>query len=306
MDMKKLVFLLMLLMLVTTQAYGSVMVVTPKVLSILADGNEPATAYFMVIAPNGYEKNLKIDNIPEWLDVDPVEFVINRSNTQQVKVATIPNKLKPGQYNANLRVFNVTENDTKNEAFISVVVHVMEGTAQIASVPRSIEIKPGQTKVLILSNPTGKDITISLKSSIFWIQLYPEIVSISANSSTLVWAKMTATHIPGGTYPSSIDVESELGKTEIPVKTTVVSGVEFNPDSISDSGTITMTNKMKRSVIVKAGQVEGVEFDFAKHDMKPGESKVIKVKFTGDTKPDYIGFSITGGLKPGHNVRVVK
>lgn len=306
MNMKKLIFVAVLLVFVATQVIAVTVTVAPRAVSLTAKENESVIGYAKVVAPGGFEKKIKIVNVPEWLKVEPLEFTISRTNHQQVKLTASSSGLKPGSYNANLTVRNVTENDKPDFATLAVLFSVLSGKNELSAIPRSIEMKPGVSRTISISNPTNSDLSAKISSSSFWIQVYPERIDIPEQSTAIVWAKMTEKYLPGGNYSSTIICDSPIGKLVIPVKTVVESGIEFNPDTISDSGPITITNKLKKPVIVRPVFSDGVSFDLKRIDIAPGKSKIVKVTFTTNTKPDYIGFSITGALNNAHNIKVSK
>lgn len=307
MNMKKLIFVAVLSVFAVAQVFAAGIVVNPRSVRLIAKENQSAKTTLKVITPSGYEKKIRIENIPDWLKVEPVEFLVNRSNQQQeIRLTASTNGLKLGDYNANLTIRNVTENDKPDFAILAVVLSVVKGEIELSATPRSIEIRQGVTRTISVSNPTGDDITAKITSSSFWIQTYPEQIDIPSHGSALIWAKMTEKYLPGGSYTSTIDCASPIGKLQIPVKTVVESGLEFNPDTISASGSVTITNKLKRPVIVKPSAVNGVTFDQKKLDISEGKSKIIKITFTSDKKPDYIKFTIMGGLKQDHNLKVSK
>lgn len=307
MDMKKLTFVAVLSVFVATQVFAASLVVTPRSVAMIAKENESVKGYAKVITPSGFEKKVRIENIPDWLKVEPTEFMIDRANPQkQVALTASASGLKVGEYNANLRIKNANENDKPEFVILPVILTVIPAKNELTATPRSIEVKPGISRSISVYNPTGEDIKAKVTSSSFWIVTYPETIDIPAKRSAVIWAKMSDKYLPGGNYTSTIDCVSPIGKLQIPVKTIIDSGLEFNPDSISDSGPITITNKLKRSVVVKPTQIEGVSFDLKKIDLAEGKSKIIKVTFTSDKKPDYLKFSITGGLNICHNVKVNK
>ncbi len=306
MDMKKLIFVAVLSIFTATQVFAISVIVAPRSVSMIAKENESAVGYAKVIAPNGFEKKIRIENIPDWLKVEPIEFTINRSNQQQVKLTASSNGLKIGDYNANLSITNVTENDKPDSVTLSVLFSVIEGKKELTASPRSIQIKQGMTRTVIVSNPLNEDIEATVSSSMFWVQVYPEKLGIPAHGSAIIWAKMTAKDLPGGNYASVINCESSIGKLQIPVQTVIESGVEFNPDTIVGSGPVTITNKLKNTVVIKPIPVEGVTFSSSKFEIGSGKSKTLKITFTGDKKPDYIAISITGGQKNVHNLKVMK
>jgi uncharacterized cupredoxin-like copper-binding protein len=306
MNMKKLVILAAMVLLVTATAAALTFMTDVPSIELMTYEKSKSSTTFNVISTRGFEKELVIGDLPEWLACQPKEFLINKTQTPKIEVTADASKLKPGVYSVEIVIKTANKKETYEEYSLPLTFSVLSETDKITSTPRSIDIKPGLARIIVINNPSNVDVTLNVKSSSFWIQTYPETIDIPAKGSNIIWAKMTAMNMGGGVYPSMINISNDFTNLEIPVKAVVSSGVEFNPDSISESGSITLTNKLKNLVVVKPVVVDGVEFNAENITLQPGKSKTINVKFTGDKKPDYVSFAVINGTASGHNIRVIK
>lgn len=306
MNMKNMVLLTVCLALVTASASASTFMTDIPSIELMAYEKGKSAAEFKVISTTGFEKELEIVDLPEWLSCQPKAFLINRSKTPAIEVVADASNLKPGVHSADIMIKTANKKDAPEKFLLPVTFTIIPEKDKPTATPRSLDIKPGLVRVVMVNNPSNFPLTLDVKSLGFWIQTYPETIDVPANSSNLFWAKMTATHFAGGTYPSVIKLSNDFTTLEVPVRAIVTSGVEFNPESIGQSGPITMTNKLKNSVIVKPVKMDGVEFSFESASIAPGKSKIVNVKFTGEKKPDYISFAIVNGTNMAHNVKVDK
>lgn len=306
MDMKKMLFLAAAIIMVAASAAAATFVTEPRSIELMTYENGKSSTNFKVVSIRGFEKQLSIDNLPDWVTCNPKDFLINRSATPVVELTADASKLKPGLHQAEIVIKTSSNKDALEEYTLPVNFTVLPESEKPSSTPRSIDIKPSLVRIIVINNPSKSNMTFDIKSSGFWIQTYPETIDVPAQSSNMFWVKMTATHFAGGVYPSTITISNDFTSFDIPVKAVVSSGIEFNPDSISESGPISLTNKLKNTVLVRPVKVSGVEFSVDSVSLAPGKSKTINVKFTGETKPDYISFGITNGTNLGHNIKVNK
>lgn len=306
MNMKKTVLLTVCLALVTATASASSFMTDLPSVELMAYEKGKSTASFKVISTTGFEKELSIGALPEWLACNPKGFLVNRSKTPDIEVVADATNLKPGVHTTDLIIQTANKNDTPEKYLLPVTFTVLSEKDKPTATPRSLDIKPGLVRVVMVNNPSDFAMTLDIKSLGFWIQTYPETIDVPAKSSNLFWVKMTATYFAGGTYPSTIKLSNDFTSLEVPVKAIVTSGVEFNPETMGDSGPLTMTNKLKNTVIVRPVKMDGVEFSHDNISIAPGKSKIVNVKFTGENKPDYISFNIVNGANMAHNVKVEK
>jgi hypothetical protein len=306
MDMKKILMMFVATMLVINSVYAIAFVIEPNSvnMTVLEKGKTKST--IQVRSPNGFEKMVKIEENPEWLGCDPTEFKISGGNSQTINLNVDSASLKPGLYNSVLILKNITPGDRGEKVNVPVSLTVVSEKDQISAVPRSIDIMPGVSRVIFIKNPSDFPLNATISSSNFWIQVYPNRIDIPANGSNLIWVKMIPVGLGGGIYPSSLSVETELSTLTIPVKGIVSSGIEFNPETVLGSGPLTLTNKLKRSVLVQPMETENVTYSVKSVDIPAGASKIINVKFIGETKPEYLSFTIINGTNLVHNIKVAK
>lgn len=306
MNMKKMLFLVAAIVMASASVWAATFVAEPGIIELTLYEKNKTTTSFNVISTRGFEKELSIDSLPDWISCQPKTFLINKTTSPTIKVDIDASKLEPGQHQTEIQIKTASSRDALERISLPVTIHVLPESDKPTATPRSIDIKPGLVRIIVINNPSKTNMSFNVKSSAFWIQTYPDIVDVPAQGSNLIWVKMTASHFAGGVYPSTLTVSSDIASFDIPIKAVVSSGIEFNPESITDSGSITMTNKLKNTVIVKPANIAGVEFSAASASIPPGKSKIINIKFTGDTKPDYITFDIFNGTNKAHNIKVNK
>ena len=306
MNMKKMLFLIAAMVFAAVTVSAATITTNPESINLVTYENGKSNASFKVISMTGFEKQLSLDKIPEWVTCQPKNFIVNRSTSPVIELTVDASKLKAGKHQATLVIKNSSENNTHEECYLPINFTVLPENEKPTATPRSIDIKPNLSRMIIINNPSKTNMTFDIKSSVFWIQTYPETVDVPAQSSNMIWVKMTATNFAGGVYPSTVTISNDISSFEIPVKAVVSSGIEFSPDSMSESGSITMTNKLKNTVLITPVRVDGIEFDFNSASIAPGKSKTINVKFTSETKPDFVTFRIINGTNYAHNIRVIK
>lgn len=306
MNMKKMLFLAAAIALVATSVSAATFVTEPRSINLTIYEKGKSAASFKVVSITGFEKQLSIGNLPEWVTCQPKDILINRSTTPVVELTADASDLKPGNHQASIIIKTSSNKDNPEEVTLPVNLTVLPESEKPTATPRSIDIKPNLSRIIVINNPSKTSMTFDIKSSGFWIQTYPETVDVPAQSSNMIWVKMTATHFAGGVYPSTVTISNDISSFEIPVKAMVSSGIEFSPDSMSESGSITMTNKLKNTVLIRPAKINGVEFSVDNVSLAPGKSKAINVKFTGEPKPEYISFGIVNGTNSGHIIRVIK
>lgn len=306
MDMKKILLMLACVLTATVAASSMSFMTTPRSLTFLAYQNKTSQASFKVISPTGFEKNIKISKLPEWITCDPVEMKINRKLTPVVKVTANAGTMKPGQYTSEILLDNVTEGDPEETFSVPVNFTVIDEKDVINTTPRAVDITPGITKVVVINNPTDIAMDVNIQSSQFWVQVYPLSLDIQPKSTGLIWVKMNSTGLGGGTYNSVVKITSPLSTIELPVKSVISCGLEFNPETLMDSGPVSIKNVTKKIIVLKTWTTKGVEFSSKSLNLDPGQTKTLNIKFTEDKKPDYITFTVYNGTNKTYNLKVAK
>ena len=306
MDMKKILLMLTCLLTATVSASSMSFMTTPRSLTFLAYQNKTSQASFKVISPSGFEKIIKISKMPDWIACDQSEMKINRKLTPVVKVTATAGTMKSGQYTSEILLDNITEGDPEETFSVPVNFTVIDEKDVVNTTPRAVDITPNITKVVVINNPTDIALNLNIQSSQFWVQVYPLSLDVQPKSTSLIWVKMNSTGLGGGTYNSVVKIASQLSTVELPVKSVISCGLEFNPETLMGSGPVSIKNLTKKIVVLKTWTTKGVEFSSKSLSFDPGQTKTLNIKFTEDKKPDYITFTVYNGTNKTYNLKVAK
>ena len=268
------------------------LIVSPDSINVSAKPGSTIERKLTVSSGRDFFQEFKVMTDDDWVKVSPTNGSVDTNRNTTVNLVINTNDMKPGSYNSIITIEDQTDDGfEKQRTLVPVNLNVLEPEFTLEAIPRSLEMRPGQVMPITLYNPSNGEVNVTLKPSLVWIYVSPTKLRISPKSIALVYVRASKNASSGGTFRTSIAIEGDGFEMNYPVAVKVDAGVDFNPPEISKDGLITITNRMKRPIVVVAPTIVGLKIDPPRTEIQAGQKKTINIKLP-EKKPNKIEFTL--------------
>lgn len=269
------------------------LVVNPDSVNITVRPDSIVERKLTISSGRDFFQQFEVATDEDWVKINPTNGSVDMNKDATVTLTVNTKNMKPGYYNSIITFEDQTvDGFEKQKTLVPVNLNVLEPEFSLEAIPRALEMRPGQIMPITFYNPSNGEVNVTLKPSLVWIYVTPIKLRISPRSIALVYVRASKNASSGGTFRTSIAIEGDGVEMNYPVAVKVDAGVDFNPSEISRDGSVTITNRMKKPVVIVAPTtIAGLKVDPPRIEIQAGQKKIINIKLP-EKRPDKIEFII--------------
>ena len=260
-----------------------------------------------------YYQRYIIEKDASWVSIEPEKGVVGPDISEDLKVTISTGDLEEGEYKTTIHIWEtLNKKNVGVSCPMNVMLFISNEQPEITLVPRSLEMLPGQILQVIVANPMQQKVVLEYETLDPWIYVIPRKQTVFPGDLGVFFVRSSSIANIAGLWNSMLLINTAkespilIETMEYPVTVNVPSGIQFSPRTISDPGSIAVTNTLDRVLYVEpvVGYSESYDVDIFK--LEPEERKIINVSWEENKRPSYLEFKILGGKVDMHHLKVSK
>ncbi len=214
-------------------------VTSPNFIEVSLKPNDSVTKTVTLLGTASYYQKFVINEDIDWIDITPTGGYVDSNYSEKLSITIDSSGKEIGTHTETIAISEVLAGVTSDMAGkITVRLHVVDGEFELKTLPRSLELVPGQVMQVVVINPYDTKMSFQITPRDPWIYTIPDTIHLQPKKKGIFYVRASSVAKMGGVWRSIIDISStsEVGgsfiSTEFPVSVNVSSGASFIPSEL--------------------------------------------------------------------------